>query len=118
MNETLELAPMSDREALLERFTRGHVDAINAAVRALESFDAPFLEVPPWKDGPPDFDGSDKPETLEDALALGLKWQEYAEKLHDLLCQHAAHAEGLADVARDAREALIAFDDWHPKGCP
>lgn len=102
---------MTESEALLADFTREHIGALNALVREAEGLDGPTLDVPRWEDGPADFDGSKAPDTLEDAIKLGLEWQAYATKLHDLLEAHAETQAHLPALAAKAREALIRFGD-------
>ncbi len=115
---------MSTAAQLRTSFFEENLRDLNRLVFAAEALEAPKLpDVPNWERESPDSFELDRELTLEEARELGLKWQELAVKLHDLL-EEATAPDAWGDIentieelrakAKAARAALIRLDAYDP----
>lgn len=117
---------MSTAAQLRTSFFEENLRDLNRLVFAAEALEAPELpEVPHWeRESPANLEclGAET-RTAEDLQAIGLQWQAFAVKLHDLL-EKAVGADEWGDLenvvpdlhakAKAARLALIRLDAYDP----
>lgn len=115
---------MSTAAQLRTAFFEENLRDLNRLVFAAEALEAPELpEVPHWeRESPANLECyGEETRTAEELQAIGLQWQAFAVKLHDLLEQAVAADGDLENVVADlhakakaARAALIKLDAYDP----
>jgi hypothetical protein len=85
---------------LRTRFDLEHITTLNELVHAVERVKVPEpIEIPDWATTPESIECiGDEQRTPEELIAIGLKWQVLAGKLHDLL-HEIAGPSAIGDVA-------------------
>lgn len=106
-----------------------HMRDLNRLVFAAEAVETPAMPDAlrdlehQWKNSPTSFDDvdpyKDQERTVEAAEALGRQWQylcaEWYEALENLdLDDFAEELHALREKAKEARLAMIAFEEYHP----
>jgi hypothetical protein len=113
---------VSTTAQLRTAFFEEHLRDLNRLVFAAEALEVPDVpEVPNWERESPDNLEclGEETRTPEELQAIGLQWQAFACKLHDILTEVGVtdFPEVVADLhakAKAAREALIKLDAYDP----